>query len=147
LRARPTGFRLLPLVAALPLAGAEGASAQAPRIRIAQPHPLLPVDLAAVATLSRTAGQGAQPEAFNFGSAAIGTGPDRFGSLTPGQPAELTRNPAYRGAAPPRAPATIRVIGNPPVQLRNAWATRTAPRWEPRRDDRTLAMGVRTATN
>jgi peptide/nickel transport system substrate-binding protein len=65
----------------------------------AQPHPLLPNDLANVQIISRHAGDGAAPEDYNSGKASIGAG--RIGSP-----------PTARGRAPPsRATMPIGVAG------------------------------------
>ncbi|MBR0648895.1 ABC transporter substrate-binding protein [Roseomonas terrae] len=82
------------------------------RIHTRAPHPLLPVDLSYVFIISRHAGQGASTEDYNSGRAAIGTGPYRLRSNTPGERVDFERNDAYYGGREPWARATYRVIAN-----------------------------------
>jgi peptide/nickel transport system substrate-binding protein len=82
------------------------------RIHTAQPHPLLPNDLASVQIISRHAGTGAVAENYNSGKASIGTGPYRFVSYTPGQGAIFARNDAYWGAKEPWQKVDYRFLPN-----------------------------------
>ncbi|MFT8244245.1 ABC transporter substrate-binding protein [Roseomonas sp. BN140053] len=68
------------------------------RLHTSEPTPNLPRDLTAVAIVSRRVAEGASTADFNSGKAAIGTGPYRFGSYTPGSQVEVTRNDAWWGA-------------------------------------------------
>lgn len=82
------------------------------------PAPNLPGDLAAIAIVSRHAGEGATTEDYNSGKAAIGTGPYRLVRYVPGDRVELVRNEAWWGDKPDWDHVTIRFITAP--------ATRTA---------------------
>ena len=64
------------------------------RIHTHQPHPLLPLDLASVGIISRQAATGANPEDFNSGRAAVGTGPFRLVAYRSGEGVELARHQA-----------------------------------------------------
>jgi peptide/nickel transport system substrate-binding protein len=82
------------------------------RITTAQPHPLLPVDLASVAIVSRAAVVNAGTDAFSGGKAAMGTGPYRLAGFTPGSKAELVRNPAYWGGPQHWQQVELRIMSN-----------------------------------
>lgn len=82
------------------------------RFHTAQPHPLLPNDLASVQIISRHAGTGAAPEDYNSGKAAIGTGPYRFVIYRPGQGAAFSRNDAYWGGRPEWGDVDYRFLPN-----------------------------------
>ncbi|MBC9175610.1 ABC transporter substrate-binding protein [Roseomonas ludipueritiae] len=82
------------------------------RLHTAQPHPLLPNDLASVQIISRHAGTGAAPEDYNSGKAAIGTGPYRFVRYQPGQGAAFARNDSYWGGRPHWAEVDYRFLPN-----------------------------------
>jgi len=82
------------------------------RLHTAQPHPLLPTEMAAVAIVSRHAGEGAGTEDYNSGRAAIGTGPYRFVSYASGDRTVLARNEAWFGPREPWAQVNYRFIGN-----------------------------------
>jgi peptide/nickel transport system substrate-binding protein len=81
-------------------------------LHTARPHPLLPVELASIAIISRHAGQGASTEDYNSGKAAIGTGPYRLLSYRAGDRAELARNDAWWGQRQSWARVNYRFIGN-----------------------------------
>ncbi|TCZ58614.1 ABC transporter substrate-binding protein [Roseicella aquatilis] len=82
------------------------------RFHTAKPHPLLPTELASVAVIAKHAAEGALPEDFNSGKAAIGTGPYRMLAYRPGDRTELARNDAYFRGAEPWARVNYRFIGN-----------------------------------
>jgi peptide/nickel transport system substrate-binding protein len=82
------------------------------RFHTAQPHPLLPNDLANVQIISRHAGTDAAPEDYNSGKAAVGTGPYRFVSYRPGQGAAFSRNDAYWGGRPEWGNVDYRFLPN-----------------------------------
>ncbi len=81
------------------------------RIHTHQPHPLLPLDLASVGIIARHAATGANPEDFNNGRAAIGTGPYRLVSYRSGEGVELARNP-YDWRPQPWQQVKIRFLTN-----------------------------------
>ena len=82
------------------------------RIITSVPSPLLPVNLTTLGMVSARAADGAGPEDFKSGKAAIGTGPYRWALWTPGQQVVLERNEAYWGAREPWAKVTFRTISN-----------------------------------
>jgi peptide/nickel transport system substrate-binding protein len=82
------------------------------RLHTAQPHPLLPIDLASVGVIARHAAEGAQAEDYNSGRAAVGTGPYRLAAYRSGDRLELLRNDAYWGEREPWARVNIRFLLN-----------------------------------
>ncbi|SFJ51570.1 peptide/nickel transport system substrate-binding protein [Bosea sp. OK403] len=82
------------------------------RIVTSVPSPLLPINLTTLGMVSARAAAGAGPEDFKSGKAAIGTGPYRWASWTPGQQVVLERNDAYWGAKEPWAKVTVRTVSN-----------------------------------
>ncbi|MCR0981755.1 ABC transporter substrate-binding protein [Roseomonas populi] len=75
------------------------------------PAPLVPTDLAAVAVIAKHV-NGTATEDYNSGKAAIGTGPYKLASYTPGDRTELVRNDAWFGPKQPWAKVSYRFIGN-----------------------------------
>lgn len=82
-----------------------------------QASPNLPRELAFVAIVSRHAGDGATTEQYNNGSKAIGTGPYKFVSYTPGDRVELARNDDWWGPKQAWKKLTIRLITNAPARV------------------------------
>jgi peptide/nickel transport system substrate-binding protein len=82
------------------------------RLHTAQPHPLLPLDLASVSIVARHAAEGAQTEDYNGGRAAVGTGPYRLSAYRSGDRVELVRNDAWWGGKEPWARVNIRFLLN-----------------------------------
>ncbi|WP_407118007.1 ABC transporter substrate-binding protein [Bradyrhizobium sp. LMG 9283] len=82
------------------------------RIITSVPSPLLPINLTTLGMVSAQAAADAGPEDFKSGKAAIGTGPYRWTSWTPGQRVVLDRNDAYWGAKEPWAKVTFRTVSN-----------------------------------
>jgi peptide/nickel transport system substrate-binding protein len=62
--------------------------------------------------VQKKAAEGKAIDAFNDGSAAIGTGPYKLKAWTPGDNLSLTRNDSYWGAKPDFQNATIKFISN-----------------------------------
>ena len=83
------------------------------RITTSAPNPNLPLDLSAIAIVSRHAGEGATTADFNSGKAAIGTGPYRFGSYAPGSTLAVERNPDWWGQKQGWDKVSFRIITNP----------------------------------
>ena len=73
-------------------------------------EPLMPGNLAQVKVVNRRAATDAGTEEFNRGTAAIGTGPFRLVSHTPGVVTELARHDGYWGEAPAWPRVTYRTI-------------------------------------
>ena len=67
--------------------------------------------------VSKTAAEGASIEDFNSGKAAMGTGPYKFVSWTPGDRYELVRNENYWGEAPEFEHVTYRLISNSAARI------------------------------
>jgi peptide/nickel transport system substrate-binding protein len=76
------------------------------------PAPTLPFDMATIPIVSAHAVEGAAPEDFNAGRAAVGTGPFRLVKWVPGQVAVLERNQRYWGTKPQWARAELNFISN-----------------------------------
>ena len=75
-------------------------------LRTAAPHPALPYDLTAPMMVSRRA-VAAQPEAFNSGEHAVGTGPFRLTAWRRGVALEFERDPGWWGGQQPWARVQI----------------------------------------
>lgn len=82
------------------------------RFTTASPIPNLPSDLTRLAIVSRHAGNAATTADYNSGKAAIGTGPYKFVSYTPGDRIELTRNDKWWGPKPAWETLSIRLVPN-----------------------------------
>lgn len=82
------------------------------RLRTAGVYPLLPIDLTQVAILSHGIGPDPKTEDFNSGKNAIGTGPFKFVSFTPGDRIVLRRNDDYWGPKPAWSDVDYRIISN-----------------------------------
>lgn len=80
------------------------------RLKTAAPHPMLPRDLSYLLMLSRSVHAGKGTDAFNAGTAAIGTGPYRLTRYTPGEALELARNDSYWAGAEPWSRVQIRQL-------------------------------------
>ncbi|MBP0446752.1 ABC transporter substrate-binding protein [Roseomonas sp. SSH11] len=81
------------------------------RFHTERPAPLVPTDLASVAIIAKHV-NGTATEDYNSGKAAIGTGPYKLVSYTPGDRTELARNDAWFGPKQPWARVSYRFIGN-----------------------------------
>jgi peptide/nickel transport system substrate-binding protein len=80
------------------------------RMHTAAPTPLLPNLMSGLSIVNRRHATGAETSDFNSGKAAIGTGPYRLISYTPGTEAVLARNPAWWGPEQAWAQVNYRVI-------------------------------------
>ncbi len=87
------------------------------RFKTAAPYPLMPNDLSTIAIISREVGEGAATEDYNSGAAAIGTGPYKFVSYTPGDRIELTRNDDYWGDKPHWENVSLQAISSGPARV------------------------------
>lgn len=87
------------------------------RLVTAAPAPLIPAFMAALPMVGRRHGEGATTADYNSGRAAIGTGPYRLVSYTPGDRVVLQRNDQWWGAAEPWARVTVRLIANDSARL------------------------------
>lgn len=81
------------------------------------PYPLLANDLSNVLIVSRKTGEGAKTEDYNSGKAAVGTGPFKFASFTPGDKIEMVRNPDYWGAKASFEKITFKPIKAGPARV------------------------------
>ncbi|WP_431282067.1 ABC transporter substrate-binding protein [Humitalea sp. 24SJ18S-53] len=86
------------------------------RFHTAQPHPLLPTELASIAIVSKHVGEGATTDDYNSGRAAIGTGPYKLIAYRSGDRTEMARNDAYWGEREPWARVNYRFIGSDPAR-------------------------------
>jgi peptide/nickel transport system substrate-binding protein len=82
------------------------------RMHTATPYPLMPNLMAGLPIISRKVAPNTDTAEFNNGRAAIGTGPYRLVSYSPGSQAVFERNPNYYGAAQPWSRVDYRVIPN-----------------------------------
>ena len=82
------------------------------RLHTDGPAPSLPIDISAVAIVSRHAGEGATTEDYNALRAAIGTGPFILRSHAPGTEAELVRNEMWWGERPDWDRVSFKYIPN-----------------------------------
>lgn len=76
------------------------------------PYPLMPNDVSTVRIVSKKHGEGAATSDYNSGKAAIGAGPYKLASFTPGQAIVLEVNPNYWGEKPAFDKVTFRPITN-----------------------------------
>jgi peptide/nickel transport system substrate-binding protein len=81
-------------------------------LRTDTPYPLLPSDLVNIFIIPHELGPDPATEDFNSGKDAIGTGPYRFVSFTPGDRIEIERSDNYWGPAPSWKHVTYRIISN-----------------------------------
>jgi len=81
------------------------------------PTPLLPKLLAEVSIVSSKAAQNADPEDFNRGKAAIGTGPYKFVERVAGDRVVLQRNEEYWGEKPDFPKVVFRPIKVPAARV------------------------------
>lgn len=86
-------------------------------VTTAAPAPLVPIDLSVVPVVSAHAGCDASTEDFNAGRAAIGSGPYRLVSYTPGDRLILTVNEDYFGDRPDFDEVEIRGIPSDPSRV------------------------------
>ena len=84
--------------------------------KTAAPYPLMGNDISTIPVISE-AGCEATTEDFNAGTAAIGTGPFKFGSYTPGESIVLMRNDDYWGEAPIWSEVEFRPITSGPSRV------------------------------
>ena len=82
-----------------------------------EPYPLMANDLSTIRIVSDEVGCGATTEAFNSGEAAMGTGPFKFSSYTPGESIVLERNEDYWGEAPIWTEVEYRPISSGPSRV------------------------------
>jgi peptide/nickel transport system substrate-binding protein len=87
------------------------------RVTSRQPTPLLLEQIGQVYIVSRRVAQGASTSDFNAGRAAIGTGPMRFVSWTPGDRMELRRDAQHWRGASDFERVTVRFITNPAARI------------------------------
>ena len=87
------------------------------RITSRVPTPLLLEQIGQVYIVSRRAAEGASTADFNSGRAAIGTGPMRFVSWTPGDRMELRRADNHWRGATEFERVTVRFLTNPAARI------------------------------
>ncbi len=82
------------------------------RMHTAAPAPTLPILLSSFGIVGRRQAEGAASSDFNSGKAAIGTGPYRLSSFTPGDRAVFVRNSAWWGPKQPWENVIYRMIAS-----------------------------------
>ncbi len=87
------------------------------RFTSASPDPTFMQNVGGVFIISKKVSETATTADFNSGKAAIGTGPYKFVSWTPGDRLQLVRNDAYWGAKPEWEKVTVRYISNDPARV------------------------------
>jgi peptide/nickel transport system substrate-binding protein len=92
------------------------------RITTGAPAPLLPIDLAGLPILSRTAAAGGAPEGkttaeLDRGDGLVGTGPFRFVDWKRGGDLVLARNDQYWGPKPAWAKVILRPLASPVARV------------------------------
>ncbi|MEL7347890.1 MAG: ABC transporter substrate-binding protein [Pseudomonadota bacterium] len=81
------------------------------------PYPLMANDVSTVPIVSDEVGCAATTEAFNAGTAAIGSGPYKFVSYKPGESIVLARNDDYWGEKPIWSEVEFRPIKSAPTRV------------------------------
>ena len=85
--------------------------------KTAEPFPLMANDISTIRIISDDVGCGAATEDFNSGVAAVGTGPFKFVSYTPGASIVFERNDEYWGDAPIWSEVEYRPISSGPSRV------------------------------
>jgi peptide/nickel transport system substrate-binding protein len=93
-----------------PIASLEVRGPYAVRIRTSVPAPDLLRNLVRIAILRAADGDALEPEAFNTGRLAVGTGAFRFASYTPDAAMELVRHDGWWNGASPWRAVTLRFL-------------------------------------
>jgi len=86
-------------------------------IKTEKPYPLMINDVSLLHIVSNEKGCVGTTAQFNSGEAAIGTGPYKFVSYTPGEKIVLTGNPDYWGEKPAFSDITYRPIKSSPSRV------------------------------
>ena len=113
LRSGPGGYAIY----ARPVKQAVVVDPQTVRLVTAAPAPLIPAFMAALPMIGKRQGEGATTADYNSGRAAIGTGPYRLVSYTPGDRAVFERNAQWWGEALPWNRVVFRLIANDSARL------------------------------
>jgi peptide/nickel transport system substrate-binding protein len=87
------------------------------RLETNGPAPLMPALMSGFSIIGRAQSEGMATSDFNSGRAAVGTGPYRLVSFTPGDRAVFQRNEDWYGGRPTWARVTYRFIGNDSARL------------------------------
>jgi peptide/nickel transport system substrate-binding protein len=86
-------------------------------VRTLTPQPLTPVDLSTFGIVSVRAARDATTQDFNTGRAAVGTGPYRFVSFTPGESIVVERYDAHWQEKPVWSRVVLRPIKSDPARV------------------------------
>ncbi len=86
--------------------------AQTVIIKTNTPNPMLPLDIASIYVVSRHVGENSATEDYNSGRAAVGTGPYKFVSYSPGDRTVFERSPSYYGPRPLWDKVNYRFVSN-----------------------------------
>jgi peptide/nickel transport system substrate-binding protein len=87
------------------------------QFKTAEPHVLLPSDMASVAIVSKKNGENATTADYNSGKAAIGTGAYEFVEYVPNSRIVLKANPNYWGGKQPWDKVTFKILSNPAARV------------------------------
>ncbi|MEO1650123.1 MAG: ABC transporter substrate-binding protein, partial [Pseudomonadota bacterium] len=87
------------------------------QIKTEKPYPLMVTDLTTILIVSKKHGEGATTADYNSGKAAIGTGPFKFVSYTPGDSIKMVANADYWGGKPKWDNVTLRPIKSGPSRV------------------------------
>ena len=82
------------------------------RFQSDNPYPLMPNDLSTILIVPKEVAETAELKDFNAGKTAVGTGPFKHESWTPGDHVVFTRNEDYWGKKPEGERVTFRMITN-----------------------------------
>ncbi|MEN0040842.1 MAG: ABC transporter substrate-binding protein [Pseudomonadota bacterium] len=85
--------------------------------KTAEPYPLMANDISTIRIISNETGCNATTEDFNAGPAAVGTGPFKFVSYTPGESIVMERNEDYWGKKPIWSEIEFRPISSGPSRV------------------------------
>jgi peptide/nickel transport system substrate-binding protein len=94
------------------IARVEVVDARTVRLHTQGPAPLVPGNMSAIAIIPKHLAEGGTTADFNSGKLAVGAGPFRFVSYTPGERVVLERNDGYHGDKPHWQRVTFRFITN-----------------------------------
>ena len=86
-------------------------------IKTAAPYPLMANDVSTLPIISNETGCNASTEDFNKGPAAVGTGPFKFVSYSPGDSIVVERNDDYWGEKPIWSKVTFKPIKSGPARV------------------------------
>ncbi|MEM9044200.1 MAG: ABC transporter substrate-binding protein [Pseudomonadota bacterium] len=87
------------------------------QLKTPAPYPLMANDISTITIVSDSAGCNASTEDYNSGKAAVGTGPFKFVSYSPGDSIVMERNDDYWGEKPVWSKVTFKPIKSGPSRV------------------------------